>query len=328
MTVRSVARLSILLGLLLGPLAADAQPRATMPTIGWLLPFSPPSRPLPMQEAFRVGLLELGYVEGRNIAIEYRYADGRTERLSDLAAELVRLKVDVILSLATQPTLAAKQATSTIPIIFTNVGDPIGSGIVTGLARPGGNITGFTPRIFELDAKRLELLKTAVPKVRRVAVLWNPDFPPHRQWLSCVKAAAQALRVELQFVEFRNPKDFAEAVKTSSRGSQALLLMAHPLVVDHAVQLADLTVGSRLPAIAHFREFAEAGGFMAYGANLPAMLHRAATYVDKILKGTAPGDLPVQQPTSFDLVINLRTAKALDLKIPESVLVQADAMLE
>ncbi|HSF06521.1 MAG TPA: ABC transporter substrate-binding protein [Methylomirabilota bacterium] len=328
MTVWRVATLSIILALLPGQLAADAQPRATMPTIGWLLPFSPPSRPLPMLEAFRVGLQELGYVEGQNIAIEYRYAAGKTERLSDLAAELVHLKVDVILSLATQPTLAAKQATSTIPIIFTNVGDPVASGIVTGLARPGRNITGFTPRIFELDAKRLELLKGAVPNVRRVAVLWNPDFPPHRQWLNSVKTAAQALRVDLQLVEFRSFKDFAHAVETSSRGSQALLLMAHPLIVDHAVHLADLTVKSRLPTVAHFREFAEAGGLMAYGANLPDMLRRAATYVDKVLKGTAPGDLPVQQPTSFDLVINLRTAKVLDLRIPESVLIQANAMLE
>jgi len=310
------------------PLPSEAQQPVRVPRVGILL-LDVMQIPAHAYEAFRQGLGDLGYIEGQNIVIERRHAEGRNERLPELAAELVQIKVDVIVTQGTAASLAAKQATTTIPVVFIAVGDPVGSGVVASLARPGGNITGLTNIPWELDGKRLELLKDAMPKVRRVAVLWDPDFSPHVEWLKALKISAQALRLELQPVGFRGPADFAGAFAAMRRGGAgALLIMGHPFTIAHAARLAELAARNRLPAISPFREFAQADGFMAYGASLSGMYRRAATHVDKILKGAKPADLPVEQAMRFELVINLKTAKALGLTIPQSVLIRADQVIQ
>jgi putative tryptophan/tyrosine transport system substrate-binding protein len=284
-------------------------------------------------EAFRQGLRDLGYVEGRNVVIEYRDAEGKVERHPALAAELVALKVDVIVVAGSTLTAqTVKQATSTLPIVFIAVGDPVGSGLVTSLARPGGNVTGLSNIGPELVGKRLELLKQAVPGVDRVAVLWLPGALGERtdkDMLTGADVAARALGVRLQFVEARGPDEFARAFSdmTSARAGGLTVLPSARLLREHR-RLVDLAAKNRLPAVYTSREFVDAGGLMAYGANLADLYRRAATYVDKVLKGAKPADLPVEQPTKFELVINLKTAKALGLEIPPTLLTRADEIIE
>jgi putative ABC transport system substrate-binding protein len=313
------------------PFAAEAQP-AKIARIGYLTTSTAANPHL--REAFRQGLRDLGYVEGRNLVIEYRDAEGKIERLPALAAELVALKVDVIfVGGGTRVTLAAMQATKTIPIVFTGVGDPVTSGLVTNLARPGGNVTGLSGLGPELVGKRLEQLTQAVPGVSRVAVLWLPGALGERtdkDMLTGADVAARALGVRLQFVEAtRDPADFDRAFSdmTSARAGALTVLPSNRFLREHR-RLVDLAAKNRLPAVYTSREFVDAGGLMSCGANEPDLFRRAATYVDKILKGAKPGDLPVEQPTKFELVINLKTAKALGLTIPQSVLARADEVIQ
>ena len=317
--------------LLAAPLVAEAQQAAKVARIGYLstsLASSPHLR-----DAFLQGLRDLGYVEGRNVVIEYRDAEGKVERLPTLAAELVALKVDVIVvGGSTRVTLAAMQATKTVPIVFTNVGDPVESGLVTSLARPGGNVTGLSALGPELVGKGLELLKQAVPGVDRVAVLWRPGaLGEHtdKDMLTRADVAARALGLRLQFVELRDPDEFARAFSDmSSARAGALTVLPSNRFLRERRRLVDLAAKNRLPAVYTSREFVDAGGLMSYGANSADLFRRAATYVDKILKGAKPGDLPVEQPTKFELVINLKPAKALGLTIPQSVLGRADQTIE
>jgi putative ABC transport system substrate-binding protein len=328
--LRVVFSITVLLGGLFSPVAAEAQQAAKITRIGYLmldLAASPHLR-----EAFRQGLRDLGYVEGRNVVIEHRSAEGKLERLPTLAAELVALKVDVIVAAATLPALAAKQATKTIPIVFAFAGDPVTSGLVTSLARPGGNVTGLSGLAPELVGKRLELLTHAVPGVSRVAVLWQPGGQGERTDKDMLKEAevtARALGVRLQFVEARGPADFERAFSDMTRErAGALTVLAGTMFFNERRRLVDLAAKNRLPAAYGSRDFVDAGGSMSYGANTADLFRRAAAYVDKILKGAKPGDLPVEQPTKFELVINLKAAKALSLTIPPSLLAQADHVVE
>jgi putative tryptophan/tyrosine transport system substrate-binding protein len=314
--------------LLGAPFAAEAQAPAKVPRIGFLSA-SLPTDQADRLKAFRQGLSELGYVEGQNIAIEYRFAEGRPERLPALAAELVGLKVDVIVTEGPPAPEAAKQATNTIPIVFAVAGDPVAQGLVASLARPGGNITGLANLAPEVVGKQLELLREVVPKISRVAVLQNPSNPAHPFVLRQAEGAARLLGVQLQILEARTPTeiDAAFAAMRSQRAG-GVLVLRDSLFLAQRAQIAALAAKSRLPAMYGLREHVEAGGLMAYGANVPLMYRRAATYVDKILKGAKPGDLPVEQPTKFELVINLKTAKALGLTIPPSVLGRADEVIQ
>jgi len=306
--------------LLAAPLAAEAQQAAKIARIGYLAA-SLAANPH-LREAFRQGLHDLGYVEGRNVAIEYRDAEGKYDRLPALAAELVALKVDVILAGGTPQALAAKQATRTLPIVFLGVTDPVTSALVTSLARPGGNATGLSMLASpEIVGKRLELLTQAVPGVTRVAVLWQPGGQGERtdkDTLKEAEVAARALGVRLHFVEARGPDDFDRAFSDMTRArAGALTSVGGTMFFNEQRRLVALAAKNRLPAVYTQREFVDAGGLMAYGPNLADLFWRAATYVDKILKGAKPADLPVEQPTKFELVINLKTAKALGLTIPQ-----------
>jgi putative ABC transport system substrate-binding protein len=319
-------------GLLAAPLAAEAQQATTVARIGYLatnLATSPHTR-----EAFRQGLRDLGYVEGRNLVIEYRSAEGKRERLPALAAELVALKVDVIVTEAgnTVVPLAAKQATRTLPIVFAAAADPVGSGLVTNLARPGGNVTGLSNLTAELIGKRLELLTQAVPGVGQVAVLWLPGALGERtekEMLTEAEVAARGLGVRLQFVETRDPADFDRAFSDMTRArTGALTLLPSNMFLREHRRLVDLAARHRLPTVYALREFVDAGGLMSYAASLTDSSRRAATYVDKIFKGAKPGDLPVEQATKFELAINLKTARALGLTIPPALLQRADQVIE
>jgi putative ABC transport system substrate-binding protein len=279
-------------------------------------------------EAFKQGLREHGYIEGQNIAIEWRFAEGRFERIPALAAELVRLKVDLIFAVNPETAVPTQNVTKVIPIVFA-AGDPIASGLVASLARPGGNVTGLSTNLPGLGAKRLELLKEGFPKVSRVAVLSNPANPGHPAFLREMDVAAHTLKVELQRLEVRSPNDFKNAFQAATqRRVEGFVALDDSLFYSERVQIVGLVARSRLPAVYGFRETAEAGGLMVYGANLRDQWRRAATYVDKILKGAKPGDLPVEQPTKFELVLNLKTAKALGLTIPPSLLLRADQVIE
>jgi putative ABC transport system substrate-binding protein len=286
-----------------------------------------------LPEAFRQGLRDLGYVEGHNVVIEYRDAEGKLERLPALAAELVALKVDVIVAGGPPHALAAKQATRTLPIVFTAVGDPVTDGLGTSLARPGGNVTGLsTSAAPEIVGKRLELLKQAIPGVTRVAVLWQPGALGERtnkDMLKAAEVAARALGVRLQFVEARRPADFDRAFSdiTGARAG-ALIVLGSPMFFAERRRLVDLAAKNRLPAVYSARDSVDAGGLMAYGPNFADLFRRAATHVDKILKGANPADLPVEQASKYELVINLKTAKALGLTIPPSLLQRADQVIE
>ena len=293
---------------------AEAQQPTKIPRIGYLGGASNPAR----IEAFRKGLRELGYVEGKNISIEYRA----------LAAELVRLKVDVIVTGGATSTRAAKEATSTIPIVMAQDPDPIGNGFVASLARPGGNITGLSNLNRELSGKRLELLKEIIPRLSRVAVFGTSTFPGNAQNLKEAELAAGALGVKLQYLDVLGTKDIEPAFRGASKGrAEAVLVMGGGVLTSQRTQIIDLAVKSRLPAIYHIREFVEAGGLMSYGVSVTDLDRRAATYVDKILKGAKPADLPVEQPTKFEFIINLKAAKQIGLTIPPNVLVRADRVI-
>jgi putative ABC transport system substrate-binding protein len=316
--------------MLAAPCAVEAQPPGKVYRIGYLAPGSGTGDPRP-REAFREGLRDLGWVEGKNIAIDYRFAEGRLERLPDLAAELVRLKVDVIAAATALPVMAAKNATTTIPIVMLTVADPVGRGLVASLARPGGNVTGVAYGVgTETFGKGLELLKEAVPKVRRVAVLSNPDSPGQGLMITSVESAAQSLGLELQLVEARGPTQFDAAFAAMAKGRvMALLVVTDPTYLSGAAaRLADLAVKSGLPSMHSQRAAVEAGGLMSYGPSIVDLFRRAGVYVDKILRGAKPADLPVEQPTKFELVVNLRTAKALGITIPPSVRARADEVIE
>jgi putative ABC transport system substrate-binding protein len=288
---------------------------------------------LHLREAFLQGLRDLGYVEGRSVVIEYRSAEGKSERLSALAAELVALKVDVLVTGGGTPTvLAAKQATRTLPIVFASAPDPVTAGLVTSLARPGGNVTGSSYLAPELVGKCLEQLKQAVPGVSRAVVLWQPGAAGERtekDMLKGAEVAARALGVRLQFIEARRPADIDRAFSdmTSARGG-ALTVLGSAMFFNERRHLVDLAAKHRLPTVYPSRDFVDAGGLMSYGPNLADSFRRAATYVDKILKGAKPADLPVEQPTKFELVINLKTAKALGLTIPQALLLRADEVIQ
>jgi putative ABC transport system substrate-binding protein len=307
-----------------------AQQAAKIARIGWL--GANPAIGRLLREALLQGLRDLGYVEGRNVVIEYRFAEGKLERYPALAAELVALKVDVIVAPITPAALAAKQATKTIPIVFVAVGDPITDGLVTSLARPGGNVTGLSLLFPELVGKCLEELKQAVPGVSRVAVLWQPGAVGERtekDMLKGAEVAARALGVRLQFVEARGPADLDRAFSDITKArAGALTVLPGNMFFSERRRLVDLAAKNRLPAVYPLREFVDAGGLMSYGASNADMFRRAATYVDKILKGAKPADLPVEQPTKFELVINLKAAKVLGLTIPQSLLGRADEVVQ
>jgi putative ABC transport system substrate-binding protein len=317
-------------GLLAAPLAADAQQAAKVHRIG-LLGGSPPNSPGGRRawEGFFQGMRELGYVEGQNILAEGRFYGDRTDRLPALAAELVRLNVDVIVAGAPPAPEAAQRATSTIPIVMANHADPVGSGLVASLARPGRNVTGLSTQAPDLAGKRLQLLKEAVPGISRVAVLSNPTIPSQALELREAKVAAGSLKVQLQMLEARAPSDFAGvfSAMTKERAGGVIILTSSMFYAERT-RIAELAAQSRVPAIYAVKEFAEAGGLMTYGINIHESFRRAAIYVDKILKGAKPADLPVEQPTKFELVINLKTAKALGLTIPPSLLQGADEVIQ
>ena len=318
---------AVALGLWALPVA-DAQQPAKSPRIGLLSPFSP-SDAAPWHQAFRQGLRDLGWVEGKNISIEYRYAEGRSDRLPGLAADLVRLKVDIIVASTGTDGLVAKNATRAIPIVIASAGDPVGGGLVESLARPGGNITGLSQIAPEMAGKRLELLKEIVPKLSRVAVLWNPEGPISTLTWEEIELPARQLGIQLHSLEVRAPGDFARAFENATRArAGALIIMPSPVFLTNLKRIADFAAKNRLPSIFHIREFVDSGGLVAYGADRSDMFRRAATYVDKILKGAKPADLPVEQPTKFELVINMKTAKALGLTIPPLVLIRADKLIE
>jgi putative ABC transport system substrate-binding protein len=307
---------------------AEAQQRGKVPRIGFLAAPSPSFFSTRMN-AFREGLYDLGYVEGKNIAVEYRYAEGKLDRLPALAAELVRLRVDVIVTSSAPGALAAKNVTGTIPIVFVTAGDPVDMGLVTSLARPGGNVTGLTTHAPELSGKRLELLKEVLPKITRAAVLWNPSNPGFSEMLKEMQAASQAHALQLQSLEVRSLKDFEGAFESLARGdSHAIIVVSDPLLNTHHRLILDLAGKHRLPAMYGGPEVVDAGGLMSYAPSFTDQYRRAATYVDKILKGTKAADLPVERPMKFELVINLKTAKQIGLTIPESVLYRADRVIK
>jgi putative ABC transport system substrate-binding protein len=325
--VRLVASfVTLVLGIFLTQLLSAAQKPAQVPPIGYLS--AGPSGPSPNIEAFRQGLRALGYAEGQTIAIEYRYAAGRDDRLADLAAELVRLKVELIVTDSSPAARAARQASKTIPIVMAASGDPIGTGLIASLARPGGNITGLSHLSPELSGKRLELLKEAFPKASRVAVLWNVANPDKTSDFRVTEAAARALGVQLQSLEVRGLNDFDKAfTAATSKRAQALITLSDPLTGSRGKRILDFALKNRLPAMYGEKGFVEAGGLMSYG-HIPADSHRrAATYVDKILKGTKPADLPVEQPMKFEFIINLKAAKQIGVTIPPNVLVRADKVI-
>ena len=316
------------LGLLLAsPVVAQAQPVGKLPRVGYLFYGSPgPSREI---DAFRQGMRELGYIEGQSIAVEYRFASGQIERYPGLAAELVRLKVDVIVAPATPQALAAKQATGSIPIVFVLVADAVGAGLITNFARPGGNITGLTSSSADLGGKRLELLKQMVPKASRVAVLYSPTDRSNVLILKQLQESAPTLGLILQPLEVREPRDFEGAfVAMTGERAHAMFGIPGASTFEHSKVLVNLAAKHRIPAMWGHRSFVDAGGLMSYAVNLYDQNRQAAVFVDKILKGAKPADLPVEQPTRFELVINLRPAKALGLTIPPTLLAQADQVID
>jgi putative tryptophan/tyrosine transport system substrate-binding protein len=317
----------ITVSLLAAPRAAEAQSMGKIARIGYLT--TAESADPSMNKAFRQGLRDLGYVEGRNVVIESRSAHGKAERLPGLAAELAALRVDVVVAVTNPAIAAAKQATATLPIVMVVAVEPVSAGFVASLAHPGGNITGLTFDVTEDTwAKRMSLLKETVPKVSRVLVFWNPDYPPNRARWTTIEGAGRTLNVTLLSAEIQGISDVAKGFVTASENrAGALFVLGDPLLFSFRADIASLAVKHGLPSISPYREAAVAGGVMAYGASLPDQLRRAAAYVDKILKGSKPADLLVEQPTTFELVINLKTAKALGLQIPQSLLLRADQVI-
>jgi len=307
--------------------ATAAQP-AKISRIGYLATVSRSALAVRI-EAFRQGLRELGYVEGKNIVIEWRFAEGKLDRLAALAAELMRLKVDIIITGGPPATRVAKEATSTTPIVMTFDPDPVGNGFVVSLARPGGNITGLSTLAPEISGKQLELLKEILPKLSRVAVFGDSIQPGNPQALKEIEHAAQALGVDLQYLDVLSPKDIETAFRAADKGrADAVLILGSPVVASQRTQFKDLAVKSRLPTIYNRSESVEEGGLMSYAVSFTELSRRAATYVDKILKGRKPADLPVEQPTKFELIINLKAAKQIGLTIPPNVLARADRVIK
>jgi len=307
---------------------SEAQQATKIPRIGLLLTGTLSSSSYSL-EAFRNGLRDLGYVEGKNILVEYRYAEGKPDRLPSLAAELVRLKVDVIVTTGTPPSQAAKTATTTIPIVMALISDPVGAGLVASLARPGGNITGLSSISQDLSGKRLELLKEAIPKVSRVGVLYDPNDPAKVAEFKEIEVAARPLGVHLQSLEVRSLDELESAFKAATRGkATALLVLPTTILSTRTKQIAELAAKNRLPTMFATSQYMDAGGLMSYGPDYTDLWRRAATYVDKILKGAKPADLPVEQPMKFELVINLKTAKQIGLTIPPNVLARADKVIK
>jgi putative ABC transport system substrate-binding protein len=319
--------LALGLTLLAGALVAEAQPKGQAYRIGFLWD-SPAVFPDAI-EAFRQGLRELGYVEGRNITIEYRWAEGKPERMRELAEELVKLKVDVIMAPSSIYTGAAKRATSTIPIVFMSHADPLGTGHVASLARPGGNATGLTIMMTETNVKGLELLKEAVPRLARVAVVWDPATPSHGPGLKAVEAAGPSLGLRILSVPVRSASEYESGFSTMVRErADGVLVLSTPLFIAGAKPLAELALRHRLPSLFGPKHHVEAGGLMSYSPHRADLYRRGAVFVDKILKGARPADLPVERATTFELVINMKTAKALGLTIPQSVLFRADEVIQ
>jgi len=311
------------------PLAARAQQMGKVPRIGYLGSSSPSLEPH-FVEAFRQKLRELGHIEGENIAIEHRWAEGQDRRLPELAAELVRLQPNVIVTAGTPGALAAMQATKTIPIVMASSGDPVGAGLVASLARPGGHVTGFTIVGPQIEGKRLDLLKEAVPELSRVAVLWNPSYPASVSYFNTIENAGRTLRISLDPVaEVRRANELDNAFfAIASARPRALLVVADRFLLAHRKRIVEFAVAKRLPGMFPYREYVEAGGLMSYAPSNIELFRGAATYVDKILKGAKPGDLPVQEPTKLELIVNLKTSKAIGLTVPESFLLRADELIE
>jgi putative tryptophan/tyrosine transport system substrate-binding protein len=327
---RPALAIALAAGLLAAPLAIEAQPTAKVPRIGVLLAGSQGDNTRQIVEAFRQGLRDLGHVEGRNITIEYRFAEGRLDRSFHLASELARLPVDVIVAPGTALAQAARKATTTIPIVLVTAGNPVGDGLIKSFARPGGNATGLTMAVGqEIGGKLLELLKEAVPTVSRVAVLWNPLTAPHAVALKETAPAARALGLALRPLNARRPDEIDGAFTAMSRArADGLVVFADPVFLSVRARIADLAMKGHLPTISELREHAEAGGLLRYGPSLPDLFRRAAGYVDRLLKGANPADLPVERPSKFDLVVNLKTAKALGLSIPTAMLARVDQIIE
>jgi putative ABC transport system substrate-binding protein len=308
------------------PLAARAQQPGKLPTVGFL-GVSTPSAWSHWVAAFGQRLRELGWIEGRTVAIEVRWAEGRGERFTEIAAEFVRLKVDVIVT-AGSAVAAAKQATSVIPIVFAVANDPVGSGLVASLARPGGNVTGLSLQASDLAGKRLELLREVLPGLRRLAIMGNAGYAASMLEIGEVQAAARVLGLDIDVLEIRRAEDIAPAFGALKSGAQALYVCADALANANRTRINTLALGARLPTMHGLRDYLEAGGLMSYGPNVPDLFRRAGDYVDKILRGTKPGDLPVEQPTKFELVFNLITAKALGLTLSPMLLARADEVIE
>jgi putative ABC transport system substrate-binding protein len=318
--------LAAALAILVGPLVGAAQPPGKVARIGVLSSVPAGS---PRADAFRQGLRERGWVEGQNAAIEWRWAQGRPERYPDLAAEVVRLKVDAIVAGSNAAIAAAQKATRTIPVVMVYSTDPVGLGFVSSLARPGGNVTGLTGLATELQAKRLQLLKETVPNASRVAVLWDPTELGRRAQVGEAEAAARAVGLRPELLEARRPSELDDAIAAAAKeGVSAVLVVPSAMLADYRARVAELAAKSRLPTMCLTREWVEAGCLMSYGTNYPDLHRRAAYFVDRILKGAKPAELPVEQPTKFELVINMKAAKALGLTIPQSLLLRADEVIE
>lgn len=328
MTTRRELLIALGAGALAWAGTVRAQAPAKVPRIGLLSPWTA-SDSAARHQAFRLGLRDRGWIEGKNISIEYRYAEGRDDRLPELAADLVRVKADVIVASTDKAIRSAQKATKTIPIVMMAAVAPVEFGMVKSLARPGGNVTGTSQMTLQLGRRRLELLKDMVPELSRVAVLWNPqnrDLP--RPWKE-LQLAARQLGVQLQLLKARNPNDFDQAFEDATRArAGALLILPDKYFVTNLKRIAELAIKTRLPSIYHVSRFADAGGLMAFGPDRADLYRRTATYVDKILKGAKPGDLPVEQPTKFALVVNMKTAKAIGIAIPHKIIVQATRLIE
>ena len=319
--------ITLLCGAAAWPVAARAQQPAKLPTIGFLGANTPAAQSQ-WTAAFVQRLRGLGWIEGRSIAIDYRWAEGRTERMAEIAAEFVRLKVDLIFASGGTTVLAVKQATSQIPIVFPAAGDPVGAGLVASLARPGGNVTGLSVLQPDLAAKRLELLREVVPNVRHLAVLHHVGASIAKLEIAEVEAAAQKLGLEVVTSEIRRAEDIAPALEALVGRADALYVLTDPLLFVNRMRINILALGARLPTIYGFREYVEAGGLISYGPNFPDLFRRSADFVDKILRGAKPGDIPVEQPTKFDFVVNVIVAKALRITVPRTLLARADEVIE
>ena len=325
--IRRREAITLLGGAAAWPLAARAQQAGKVPTIGLLGAQNAAAQSL-WTAAFVQRLHELGWIEGRTIAIEYRWAEGRSQRAAELAAELVHRKVDIMVMNGTAQVLAAKQATSTIPVVFVGLGDPVGTGVVAGLARPGSNLTGLSLQQTDTATKRLELLREVVPRLRRLAIMANFGSPIGVLETGEVQAAAHTLGLEDAALQIRRAEDIAPAVEALKGRADALYVVTDPLVNTNRIRINTLALGARLPTVHGSRDYVEAGGLMSYGPNFSDLFRRAADYVAKILRGAKPGEIPIEQPTKFDLAINLTTAKVLGLTIPESFLLRADEVIE